>query len=117
MGDRPSHLRKAAHNTKFLNAVEGFDPRSNPKYPDWLVTIAFYIALHYVDARLAKMKMDPQSHLERDSMVANHLRPLSADYMFLKGKSELARYTPDSEKVISPPLVDRCLKLAVTRFT
>ncbi len=117
LADRSAHLRKAGHNQQFLNLVQKFDAPARPVFPDWFVTVAFYIALQYVDARLADMKMHPDDHYERDRMVAAHLRAVSDEYQFLKTKSEFARYFPDSEQKISPVMVKKCLDLALLIFS
>lgn len=114
-----AHKRKAHHNEMFFQLVQAGDSLSNPRFPDWMVTVAFYIALHHVDLKLAELAppLHPRNHPERNSYVAIYL-PLDVgrDYIFLKNKSEYARYIPDSERRISAQMVQRCINLALTKF-
>lgn len=84
------HLIQAKHNEKLLAKLGGGE------FDDWEVTLMFYIALHYVDAYLAKVHKidDPGDHAERDRLVAekNHTRTLYGTYMRLKSRSVQARY-------------------------
>jgi hypothetical protein len=84
-------------------------------YPDWCITIIYYAAVHYVDAKLAKMRMHPSNHYDRNPMVANNLsRYISEAYIFLQNRSESARYSPDSENKFSEQNVRECVdKLCV----
>lgn len=119
MGDPTAHRRKAHHNENFLAIVQRNDSGPSFVYPDWMITVAFYVGVQYVDARLAGLTtpLHPQNHWERNNYVANNLPHLMArDYFFLKGKSEFARYTPDSERRISDTMVNRCVNLGLTRF-
>jgi len=116
MGDVSAHTRKAKHNEAFLMLVQKFDSLQKPSFPDWLVTVAFYIAVQYVDAKLAQEGKHPGNHPERNHFVATLLRHLGKDYFFLKNKSERARYIPDSEKYISSSTVKYCIDLAISRF-
>jgi len=74
------------------------------------------MAVQYVDSKLAKLGYHPGNHYQRNTLVATQLSTLSVEYQFLKNKSEFARYFPDSEKRISPPMVQRCLSLAFTKL-
>ena len=119
MGDALAHVRKAKHNETFLNVIQKSDPNSI-SYPDWMVTVAFYIALHYVDAALAKLKppKHPQNHPARNRFVNLYLpSDIAQYYLYLYNQSKIARYFPDSEKRISPVTVQRCINLALTRFS
>jgi len=44
------HITQWKHNRAFLATIP-------PDYPDWVVTVAFYVALHAVDALLAHDKV------------------------------------------------------------
>jgi len=119
MGSVSGHLRKANHNENFLKMIQMNDPGPSFLYPDWLITIAFYIALHYVDAKLARRTppLHPQNHKIRNTYVSLFLPPdIAQDYLYLYNKAMFARYFPDSEKRISPATVQRCINLALTRF-
>lgn len=122
MGSVISHRGKARHNERFLDLVKRNDSIQNPTFGDWMVTVAFYVALHYVDSRLATLGTTPEerhpgNHAQRNTAVATLLpKPLSRDYLYLKSKSEYARYFPDSERRIPPRTVQQCINLALSRF-
>jgi hypothetical protein len=119
MGNDIAHKRKARHNENFLSMVQRNDAGPNFVYSDWLVTVAFYIALQYVDAKLANLTppLHPLVHSTRNNYVATNLpRQIADDYFFLKGKSEFARYFPDSERRISANMVNTCVNIALTKF-
>jgi hypothetical protein len=102
MPDRRSHKDKALHNESFLNAL--FSLPNSPTYPDWTVTTAFYIALHYVDAYLARYNIHPTCHSGqngRNALVAQHLGNVFSKYMTLYKRSRYARYVPYSETNIN----------------
>jgi hypothetical protein len=46
MAKTEDHIRQWKHNRYFLVSIP-------PEYPDWFVTVAFYVALQAVDALLA----------------------------------------------------------------
>jgi hypothetical protein len=119
MGTAGAHQRKARHNNNFLQLIQRNDSGTNPTFPDWMVTVAFYIALHYVDAKLASLNppLHPRDHSERNYFVSSSLpRAEARSYLFLKSKSEFARYFPDSEKAISTGMIGRCVSIALTAF-
>jgi len=109
MGDKSGHLRKISHNNNFFKLVLKNDPLTNPIYPDWMVTIIFYTALHHVDAKLSELDIHPDTHPDRNSFVAYHLKQVCKDYLFLKSRSEYARYITDSEKKMSALYVQECV--------
>jgi hypothetical protein len=109
MADVPAHQRKARHNEKFFSQQSTI-ANCIRSYPDWCITALYYAAVQYVDAELAKQRMHPQSHGERDPMVANNLsRTIGTAYFFLQGRSVTARYFPDSEKGFSEQNVRECI--------
>jgi hypothetical protein len=60
MANENDHLDKVRSNIKLILRLEEFD---NPPY-DWLVTVAFYSALHLVHAHLARYSAHPGDHKE-----------------------------------------------------
>jgi hypothetical protein len=118
LGDEMAHKRKAAHNEAFLAMVQRNDAGPNFTFPDWLITVAFYVAVHHVDAKLANLypSLHPSNHGERNTFVSDKLPQIANDYLFLRSKSEYARYFPDSEKRISSYMVNQCVNLALTKF-
>lgn len=111
--DSLDHIGKSGHNENFLNFVQSSDPNKGYTFPDWMITVAFYIAVHKVDAKLSKMGDHPSDHFYRNTLVANKLPTISSDYFFLKNKSEFARYSPKSHKQISQRMVDRCIRISL----
>ena len=50
-----NHLRQALHNKFFMNDISNED---NIKYIDWVITVSFYSALHYIEAWLNVTPME-----------------------------------------------------------
>jgi len=90
MPDKDDHLAQANHNTQFYFS---FDRKRNS---DWAATVLFYAGLHYIDAFLATLQIDPGSHDVRDRYMTRlaQLRPISSHYFALKNSSRTARYSP-----------------------
>lgn len=62
-------------------------------HADWIVTLAFYKALHAVDSYLAnKCKIYPYNHQDRSVHVQKHLSNIYGDYTALYSASLRARY-------------------------
>jgi hypothetical protein len=104
----PAHQRKARHSEAFFD-LHSKIANCVRSYPDWCITVIYYAALQYIDAKLARMNMHPEDHYNRDPMVANNLRAVSAPYFFLQDRSETARYFPDSERKFSETDVRECI--------
>jgi len=87
LADKAEHRTKAEHDEFFV---------SNIDYPffDWKVTGLFYCALHYVDAYLAGLHINPGTHSKRLTYVRTDptLQPIFADYRDLLNESRTARY-------------------------
>lgn len=84
-------MDKATYNERFLDT---FDVDSTP-YLDWAVIVAFYIAVHYVDAFLAhKGYEDIGDHRTRDNLVIliSNLKAVRDSYFQLKDDRRDARY-------------------------
>lgn len=63
------------------------------EYPDWVSVVAFYSALHFVDAYLLlKHGLHYDHHAERDRAVALHMREVYAEYHRLYDLSFRSRY-------------------------
>lgn len=91
MPGRQEHLDKAAHNERFLDT---FDVDSTP-YLDWVVIVAFYIALHYIDAYLASRGFEniPDHRTRNNLLILDRSLGSIRDYYYqLKDDSEEARY-------------------------
>jgi len=85
------HRRQAEHNKAF---IQSFDLDTSP-FLDWVVTAAFYTALHLVEWYLkTKGLTGRRDHQLRDAYIArtSELQPIYADYTELKFQSEASRY-------------------------
>lgn len=81
------HIDKAESFERVLTTFDG----SNPDHWDWIAIVAFYAALHWVDAFLATYGNHPQNHRERNRLV-NLLLPTNLAYGILYSTSRRARY-------------------------
>ena len=67
--------------------------QNSSRHADWIVTIAFYKALHVVDSYLAKnFNIHPQGHIDRKKEVQEHLQNIHGQYSALHQASIKARY-------------------------
>lgn len=86
-----NHLTQASHNKDFLNIIWP----QYPEYPDWVVTVIFYVAIHlleaYFDKQLSKSSHDYQ---DREDTITQtlELRPIYSHYNELKRLSMDSRY-------------------------
>lgn len=90
------HLRKSNENLVFLEKISNFD-----NYWDWKVTVSFYVALHLINAHIAK-KID--AHYRSHNKVENAINPFNEmsptklnddiykSYIKLQNLSRRARY-------------------------
>lgn len=61
--------------------------------PGWICVVAFYSALHYVDAYLLKKHGKRNAnHENRNSDVSNFLRDIEVEYMSLYNHGKATRY-------------------------
>lgn len=98
MGNKDGHLRKAEHNNQLLNTFNF----KRTRYPDWLVVIIFYTALHYVDAYLATRGFVKISdHKERNRLVEKYLPSVIEEWWLLYDQSQAARYDTGFQIAIS----------------
>ena len=98
------HVEQARSNAKFLAAIQ-IDPAA--QHPDWIITVAFYTALHLVDAELAQRRIYCKTHWERAPKVAQQLAAVSPKYLRLYTESRAARYDC---RPIRPERADSVLK-------
>jgi hypothetical protein len=80
------HQQQASHNEELANELINQVPL---KFKDWAVIAAFYAAVHYVEAFMAKAKKHPKSHTARLAWV-NSRGDLSDDAK--DAYKELLRY-------------------------
>lgn len=80
------HIAKA----EAFERVPAIFDEGNPDHWDWIAVVAFYAALHWVDAYLATQGRHPQNHRERNLIVT--LLPIAFEYSLLYSTSRRARY-------------------------
>ncbi|HAN86330.1 MAG TPA: hypothetical protein DCQ13_01665 [Firmicutes bacterium] len=87
------HEWQAERNAQLL--AERIMSPAETAYPDWVITIAFYRALHLVDMALAARKgiIDIQNHDERKQHICSYLRGSFGNYQTLEDLSRKARYS------------------------
>ncbi len=84
----------------------------DPAVREWVVIAAFYAAVHYINAYLwERLRLEPSNHSERSDMVElfSELRPVVAQYRYLRDSAYSARYDPDwrmSEARVHEPVDD-----------
>lgn len=94
MPPRHDHLAQAQHNQRLLATLSS-SGGSLSSYADWAVTVAYYVAVHLVEAYFdRKRKAHSASHAERDRTFASmaELKPIYGDYSDLKNLSIDSRY-------------------------
>ncbi len=95
MGQRDAHLQQARANRDFAHQLVAQDARlSSPVAVQWAVTVAFYAALHSIEAHFATLEVHSQSHWDRTQNLRDYPVPdqVHAAYMMLKEYSEQGRY-------------------------
>ncbi len=87
MGRESNHREKWKRNRAFIETI-------SDQYPEWVVTAAFYTALHLVEWLFASDGLDPgRDHDDRDNKLMNtRYDPIRGAYKTLKDASMTARY-------------------------
>lgn len=90
MPTEAEHRAQALRNEQFLRGLQS----SSTQYADWVVTVAFYAAVHLVEARLAKLGIHSPDHDKRNSYVTilSEFKPVYREYMELYFFSLQSRY-------------------------
>lgn len=82
------------HSIMLRNSTTwGFDPQPY----EWIITMAFYAVLHYVDAYLTEHAGgSPSDHASRNKTMdqVTAFRIIASEYWQLYNRSRTARYTP-----------------------
>ena len=84
MATEKDHLAKAAHNEKFLQMI-------GKEFVDWRATVAFYVAVHLVEALFAP-KQHSRGHRERNQYLKKHFRAIYPEFYALYNYSLFVRY-------------------------
>lgn len=94
------HIEKAEYNNRVLHS---YFLKYLKMCPGWICIIAFYSALHYVDAYLLrKHSKHNENHEERNTDVSILLSEIDDEYLRLYNYGKTSRYDkmrnmPDSE--------------------
>ena len=94
MPSESDHLALAAHNQETI----AFLLTGGDRFADWTVTVAFYRALHLVDAMLDRIEgIDGIDHQQRSLILRSNRRyaNILKHYNALKEASLIARYLCD----------------------
>ena len=87
MATPDSHIAQWKHNRSFLATI-------SPKYPDWIVTVCFYVSVHAVDTLLANDGIFPTVHDMRNEVLfkTNRYLAVKKSYAPLYTLSRTVRY-------------------------
>jgi len=94
------HIAKADYNNMVL---QKYFYKYHKDCPGWICIMAFYSALHYVDAYLVRKHNKHHSHhIERNNDVSDLIREIEEEYLRLYDYGKSARYDrmrnlPDEE--------------------
>jgi hypothetical protein len=94
MPTKDQHVQKASDNEALAAKLDTASQASL----NWKLIIMFYVAVHYVEAYLAKsMSIHLRSHTTRDSYISReaNLRKIRTEYGHLKFYGYNARYEVD----------------------
>lgn len=88
--DPAKHLAQGKENEQLARALIALDSC----YKDWVVTLAFYAALHYAYSRLPATNV-PHTHQDAKPLILQHCGNTAFGlYSDLSDKSRNARYYP-----------------------
>lgn len=74
------------------------------KFPDWQITVAFYTALHAINAAAAHLGEKPCDHMQRNALVKSNqaFASVRVKYLRLYRLSRFTRYDPDPDAWLPP---------------
>lgn len=99
MATNEEHRSQAEHNERLLAAIDA------NAFPDWIATISFYAAVHWVEVLCNTRGHRTGSHIHRNQSLKRREPDLWIDYRPLYEYSRHARYrcykaNPDDLKYI-----------------
>ena len=109
------HLFQARWNQDFLNKLI----QNNSRFLDWIITVSYYVALHYIDYILSqKLNFHPDSHIERGTKLnsSNFKRKTIRQYIKLYEASRRSRYNPIYNRKLKLPTAKRYADIVITDF-
>ncbi|AXO94323.1 MULTISPECIES: hypothetical protein [Bacillus cereus group] len=82
------HTDQYNKNKNFLNHL------STSKEPEhnWIITVAFYTALHLVEKELKNKGLSATNHVNRNTLIGKQLKNIRKEYINLYRKSRESRY-------------------------
>ena len=85
------HKNKYEHSRMLLDNELSIDSCTNY---DWIVTVAFYVAMHLLEGEMSKSGIHTRTHVDRDVMVARNRAfiKIRSKYKMLHDRSIVARY-------------------------
>ena len=86
MATAAAHTQQANHNQLFLDSI---DPAI---FPDWIVTAAFYKAVHIVEALLVRKGRGTIAHHQWNGILKRMFATVWKEYRPLYNQSRIARY-------------------------
>ena len=86
MATEAAHKEKAAVNQRFLETI-------TDDFPDWLATVAFYKAVHLVEALFATHGAHSPNHTERNRRLKRDHPRILEQFKPLFNISKLVRYS------------------------
>jgi hypothetical protein len=86
MATDSEHQRQARHNREFLDGID------SKKFPDWVAVVAFYTAVHLVQALFSLSGDRCRSHRQRNELLRQKFPAIWKHYHPLYSFSRLARY-------------------------
>jgi hypothetical protein len=92
MPSEDQHRNKAERNRQFLETIVIAD------HPDWVVVVAFYVAVHVAERlRAISGHGDSTSHEERLAYIQSEHPEIHTHYHILQNASMLARYQSNAD--------------------
>jgi hypothetical protein len=86
MATDKEHLRQAQHNQELLDTID------RERFPDWAATVAFYKAVHLVQALFHTTHDSCGSHSKRNGILREKFPEIWKQYQPLYTFSRLGRY-------------------------
>jgi hypothetical protein len=110
MASEAAHLAKADANQAFLDTI-------SDQFPDWLAIVAFYKAVHLVEALFARQGAPSHNHGHRNRRLKKRYPSIWRDFAALFRASTLLRYTDHemSAEVVRRELMAKRLSAVESR--